>query len=293
MSLSSFWYKGTTLKRTGYGVGMLLLASGLIHLAILGVSGGSWQGPLSLRKAMTFGLSFGLTLITITWVTSFVRLGERSRAVLLGTFTVACVLETILVSLQAWRGVPSHYNTETAFDGFVARSLAGGGVVLVAIIGVLTFASFRDNPPVPVSLRIAVRAGFVALFGSLIIGAVMIAKGMLLVLAGNPQLAYATGGSLKPTHAVTMHAILVLPLLAWLLSFAEWSEPRRVQVVLIGIAGYVVLAGVVAIENVAGVDPSEVPVAMIALFTFGTLALAAAGLTALAAAARRFKGEHS
>jgi hypothetical protein len=242
---------------------------------------------------MSFGLSFGLTLITITWVTSFVRLSDRRRGVLLGTFTAACVLETALVTLQAWRGVPSHYNTETAFDGLVARTLAGGGIVLVAIIAVLTLASFRTKPTVPFSLRVATRAGFVALFASLVVGAVMIAKGMLLVFAGNPQAAYITGGSLKPTHAVTMHAILVLPLLAWLLSFAEWPERRRVQVVVLGAAGYVVLAGVVAIENVAGVDPSQIPGAMIALLTLGTLALAVAGLVAMGAVARTFKGEQS
>lgn len=291
LSLWSFWKGATTLERSAYVVGVLLLASGLIHLAILSVSGASWGGPLSLRKAMTFGLSFGLTLITMTWVMAFLRLGGRSRAILLGTFTAACVLETMLVSLQAWRGVPSHYNTETPFDGLVARSLAGGGAVLVAIIAVLTFASFRVNPSVPLSLRIAVRAGFVALFGSLVVGAVMIAKGMMLVVAGDPQAAYATGGFLKPTHAVTMHAVLILPLLAWLLSFAEMSERQRVRVVLVAIAGYILLAGVVAIENVAGVAPAQVPVAIIAIFVLGTLALGGAGLTALGAAARAFKGE--
>lgn len=67
----------------------------------------------------------------------------------------------------------------------------------------------------------------------------------------HPQVAYATGGSLKPTHAVTMHAILVLPALARLLSFANWTERRRLAVVLATAAGSVVLAAVVAVENIA------------------------------------------
>jgi hypothetical protein len=98
-------------------------------------------------------------------------------------------------------------------------------------------ASFRQQPAVPVSLRIAIRIGFVILLMSLAVGALMIAKGMRLVFAGDPQAAYATGGALKPTHAAAMHAILVLPLLAWLLSFTDWSERRRVGVVLLGTAG--------------------------------------------------------
>src|SRR5262245_34746764 len=82
----------------GYLTGVLLLASGLLHLGILFANGGSWEGPLSWRKPTTFGLSFGLVLMTIVWVTSFVRLRERTRAVMLSVFTAACVLETVLIS---------------------------------------------------------------------------------------------------------------------------------------------------------------------------------------------------
>jgi hypothetical protein len=251
-ALASFWSGGQRIERAAYVVGALLLISGLIHLAILLISRGSWQGLLSLRKPMTFGLSFGLTLITIVWVASFLRLSHRGRMILLGAFTGACALETALVTLQAWRGVPSHFNIETVFDALVARTLAAGGIVLVAVIVVLAFAAFRTNPTVPVSLRIAIQIGFVALVGAVGVGAWMIAKGMALVYAGNPQAAYATGGALKPTHAATMHAILVLPALAWLLSFTNWSERRRVVVVLVAAAGFLVLAGVVVVGNVIG-----------------------------------------
>jgi len=287
-ALWSFWRRGRKVERAGYLVGALLLASGLIHLGILVIGGGSWEGPLSLRKATTFGLSFGLTLITIVWVTSLLRLSGRPRAALLGAFTVACALETALVSMQAWRGVPSHYNIETTFDALVARTLAAGGAGLIAIIAVLTFAAFRAHPMVPISLRIAIRIGFVTLLTSLVVGGLMIAKGMLLVLAGNQQAAYAAGGTLKPTHAVTMHAILVLPALAWLLSFANWTERRRLSVVLLGASGYVVLAGVVAVENVVGLAPSQTPLAAIALSALGALALTASGLLALGGLARTF-----
>src|SRR5436190_15867445 len=176
VSLWSFWRRGRTVERTGYSVGALLLVSGVIHLAILIIGGYSWEGPLSLRKAATFGLSFGLTLISIVWVASFLRLGDRARAALIGAFTVACALETALVSLQAWRGVPSHFNMETPFDAMVARTLAAGGIALVVIIAALTVAAFRANPTVPISLRIALQIGFVALCGAMVVGAFMIAK---------------------------------------------------------------------------------------------------------------------
>src|SRR5437867_11929083 len=101
------------------------------------MSGGSWAGPLSLRKPATFGLSFGLTLLTIVWVMSFLRLGDRTRAVVLGSFTVAGAGETALVWLEACRGVPSHSNVETIFRRLGGRKLATGGGAPVAISATL------------------------------------------------------------------------------------------------------------------------------------------------------------
>jgi hypothetical protein len=284
-AMRSFWIRGQRTERAAYVVGALLIVSGLIHLAILVITGASWAGPLSLRKPTTFGLSFGLTLITIAWVASFLRLSARARGILLGTFTVACVLETALITLQAWRGVPSHFNMETAFDASVARLLAAGGFVLVAIIVVLTRAAFRTDPAVPVSMRIAIQIGFVALVGAVVVGALMIAKGMMLVFTGNPQAAYATGGSLKPTHAVTMHAILVLPALAWLMSFANWSEQRRLGMVLVAASGYIVLAGIVAAAHLSGLDLRGLPVSAVVVLSLGALSMLAVGLYALSAVA--------
>ncbi len=285
-SLWSFWSRGQRVERVGYIVGGLLLASGLIHLAVLVIGGGSWQGPLSLRKPTTFGLSFGLTLITIVWVASFLRLSDRARRSLLRAFTAACALETALVTVQAWRGVPSHFNLETTLDGLVARTLAVGGMVLVAVIVALTLASFRVNPGVPISLRIAIRIGFVMLVGAVVVGALMIAKGMTLVVAGDPQAAYTTGGTLKPIHAVTMHAVLVIPMVAWLLSFAHWSERRRVIAVLVAGGGYLALAGVVVAANVAGIELRQASPAMIALSAVGVGLLVGTGGVAVFASRR-------
>jgi len=239
-----------TVERMAYVLGGLLILSGLIHLAVLLVSGGSWEGPLSLRKPMTFGLSFGLTLVNVTLIASFVSLEDRTRTALLGILASACVLETFLVSLQAWRGVPSHFNLETPFDAMVARLLAVGGLALVAVIVGLTAAALRDRAPLPTGLRHAIRAGLVALVGAQLAGAAMIATGMRMVFGGHPQLAYAAGGWLKPVHAVLMHGILVLPLVAWQISRTSWDERSQVRAVWTAIALYAALVVAAAIASV-------------------------------------------
>jgi hypothetical protein len=254
-SLVSFWTKGRPIERVAYRIGALLTISGVVHGLVLLIGGGSWTGPLSLRKPTTFGLSFGTTLINVTWVSSFLRLSDRARGLLLSAFSAACVAETALVSIQAWRGVPSHFNFETTLDGLVSRSLAAGGVVLVAVVVGMTATAFRSQPQLPPSVLLSIRIGLVVLVAAQVIGALMIATGVRLVFAGQPQVAYATGGFLKPAHAVTMHAILVLPLLSWLLSFADCAERQRVRIVWLAACVYLTLAAATLLESVFDRQP--------------------------------------
>ncbi|HVW43491.1 MAG TPA: hypothetical protein VHC18_19295 [Amycolatopsis sp.] len=219
------------VERVAYRVGAVLFTSGLVHLVVLVASGTTWLGPLSYRKAMTFGLSFGLTLATLAWATSFLRMNERLRTLLLGAFTVVSVVETALVTMQVWRGVPSHFNFETGFDTVVSMMLAAGGAVIIVTIVGFTVAALRSASGLSPSMLLALRFGLVVLLVSMAVGAVMIADGVRLSRGGDPQLAYTTAGFLKPVHFVAMHAILVVPALAWLLRYTSWSEQRRTRVI--------------------------------------------------------------
>lgn len=226
------------VERVAYLLGAVLFASGLVHLVVLVVSGTTWEGPLSYRKAMTFGLSFGLTLATLAWVTSFLRMNDRWRNLLLGAFTAVSVVETTLVTMQVWRGVPSHFNFETGFDTAVSMMLAaGGGVIILTVLG-FTVAALRTSSGLSPSMLLALRFGLFVLLVSLGVGALMIADGVRLARGGQPELAYTTAGGLKPVHAVAMHAILVVPALAWLLRFTTWTERRKTRVIGAVAAGY-------------------------------------------------------
>jgi hypothetical protein len=275
-SLRHSWTEGTRTERAAYVVGGVLFAGGLAHVLVLLVTGGPWTGPTSLRKAATFGLSFGLTLASVVWATHFVRVGAVARRVLLAGFTVACVLETLLVSMQAWRGVPSHFNFRTPFDAAVAMMLAFGGLVIVVLVLGFTIAAFRGAGESSPSMRLAVRYGFVVLAVAMGVGAAMIATGVPMTRT-DPRAAFETAGFLKPAHAVTMHAILVLPGLAWLLTFTAWAEPVRLRIVRLGVAGYTVLSAVVLAESIAKVSPLEAPLVPSLLSAAGLLALVAAG----------------
>ncbi|WP_433264333.1 hypothetical protein ACQPZF_34750 [Actinosynnema sp. CS-041913] len=216
-------------SRVAYRVAAVLFLSGLFHLGVFFVAGGPWEGPVSWRKPVTFGLSFGLTLATYVWVGGFLRL----RAFWIWLFTAASVLEVALISLQAWRGVPSHFNTATAFDSLVARGLTGGGVMIIGSVAALVVAALRAAHLAP-GMRVAVVVGTSTLAAALAFGGLMIAE---------------RDGSWKLAHGVAMHGVLVLPLLAWVLGFTTWDERRRTGLVGLGSAGYVLLIAGAALFN--------------------------------------------
>ncbi|MEU7425446.1 hypothetical protein [Streptomyces sp. NPDC040750] len=219
------------VDRLCHATGLLLVLSGLAHLVVFAVDGGPWDGPVSWRKPVTFGLSFGVTLIAIAWVTSYLRVDARLRSVLLLVFAADCVVEVGGITLQAWRRVPSHLNMETPFDTAVSMTLAVGGGVLVVLLTVFAVQAFRHRPTGPAGMALAVRSGFALLMVALASGAAMIARGVVLTRTGHQEAAYHSTAPLKPLHGVSLHAVLVLPLLAWLLSRTPWSARARRRIV--------------------------------------------------------------
>lgn len=239
------------IEQACYLIGALLLAAGLAHLVVALVFPRPWLGPLSWRKPVTFGTSFGVVVITIAWVTSYLRMAERTRSVLLGVFAADCVVEVTGITVQAWRHVPSHLNNVGALNAVIAYSLAAGGVVLVVTLGSFARIALRGRIDAAPSMRLALRVGFGLLVGGLAAGIAMIARGEQIIQAGHRGLAYETAGFLKWFHAISLHAVLVLPAIAWVLARTDQSEQRRTKIVGVAAAAYGFAALVALVVNLA------------------------------------------
>lgn len=274
--LARSWTGGRRVERVAYAVGAALFLAGVVHFGVFLVDGGPWEGPVSWRKPTTFGLSFGLTLVTVTWVSARVRMGDRARRTAVGLLTAASVVEVVLISAQAWRRVPSHFNSTSGADSAISTTLAAGGAAIVVSAVVLLVAALRKDAVDAPDMRLAVRAGLVLFVAALAVGAAMIARGTIAVRSGDPDLGYTTAGALKPAHAMAMHAVLVLPALSWLLAFTRWTPLARLRVVQLALVGYLVPTVVVGVESAVGVDPLGAPaVAGVGLFLLGTAVLLA------------------
>jgi hypothetical protein len=254
-------------QRFGYMCAALLVLSGLLHIAVYLADGGPWQGPLSWRKPIVFGLSFGITLATFSWLMGFLRPRRSVGWILLGALGVASVGEVVLISMQKWRGVASHFNEQTGFDASVFSMMG----LLVSVVGLMVavmtvWSFFRIDAPA--SLAWAIRFGLLLLLASQAVGAQMIAEG------GNT---FGAAGALKVPHAVTLHAVQVLPALALVLLLSSLTERRRLRIVGIGAAGYGLLIASTMVQTYGGRGPLD--------FSLVTTALAACGVGLLIASA--------
>jgi hypothetical protein len=128
---------------------------------------------------------------------------RRAGWLLAALLVPATIVEVGLVTMQQWRGVPSHFNIATPFDGAVFILMGLSIAVIASVIVVMTVWSFVavDAPP---ALALAIRCGLVLLMISQGVGGAMIA-------ADGPTLGAAGAG--KVPHALTIHAVQVLPAL--------------------------------------------------------------------------------
>jgi hypothetical protein len=243
------------------------------------VRDGGWAGPLSWRKPIEFGISGGITTLSLAAVMSRLpRTGWLAWpcAIAISLF----VPETLLIDLQTWRGVPSHFNFETGFDTAVFSTMGTLiGFVSLAIIVMMiwSFTSLRG----PRSTAFAIRAGMVFLTIGQLLGFAIVGNGFAVDDVYRASIVGAAG-ELKAPHAVALHGLQVLGVLALILERSPLPEPRRLQIVIVGIAGFADALGVTVYQAFGGRGPVD----LAPLTAVGAVAAAVLLLLAYASALR-------
>lgn len=292
--------------RTLYLGGWVLLAVMGFHIVALFVTGGAVTGPVSLRKPADFAETGWLTCWAVAMVLPYLSLGPVRRAVVGGSVLAFGFIETTVMAIQAWRGVPSHYNFTTTFDKLLMRVGAAGtaGVFLIAMV-VLLIASLRARSTklTPGSLLLGIRLGVLTMLIGCLIGFTMISNmsgiwtGSFGSAFGKPQVGYlgptgsavgreyllirphTSGGDLVLLHAIGIHGLVLVTIPAALLASTVVAEVTRRRIV-----GAISLAVLGAMAVIASQSFRSEPLASMGWVRF-TL-LVAAGLVLLASYAR-------
>src|SRR5438552_15784761 len=150
-------------------VGTVLLATMVVHIAALAIRGGPLTGPVSLRKPADFAETGWLLTWSVALILPRLRTRAWQRHVIGGSAVLFGVGETAVMAIQAWRGVPSHYNFTTPLDAALMRGGAAGtaGVFLIGVV-VMLVAALRF--PDTASVKLGIRAGIVVLLVGCAIG---------------------------------------------------------------------------------------------------------------------------
>ena len=237
------------------------LVSGLVHLVVLAASGWAWSGAVSFRKPLTFSMSIALLLATIGWVLD--RLGDRPRlaGTIAWTLLVSSTIEVGLITMQAWRGRASHFNTMAAGDAAVFIAMAVMVAVMsLCLVAVLVWSLVR--PPRDRLVRLAVVGGLVLIVTGLGLGQWIIELGNDFVEtrgAVPDTVVYGERGVAKFPHAVALHGIQLFILAAVLArrsGLAEAARRRAVRLVVWSYAAVLVFASAQTVTGNAPLDPT-------------------------------------
>lgn len=192
----------------------IMILIGLAHLPLWWWSGQPWEGAVSWRKPILFGISGGLTLWSLAWVWSLLpqySWDDIVRRVL----AISLSLEIGLITLQIWRGEPSHFNRSTWWNARLDEATLLLITIVVLIILWITARSMGSIATEPVT-SLSIRAGMLLLVASSALGYMTSIVGYQQIDASLPPETFGSAGSLKFPHGATLHAIQTLPLLVWI-----------------------------------------------------------------------------
>lgn len=203
-------------------IGLALIHLGLIPLerAVMTFDPRLLSGESVWLKPLRFDASIAVYLITLTLLLRWVSTPTREYYSV--RISIAMIVETMCIGLQAARGVPSHFNIATPLDGIVFNLMGLAIMYNTYLLVRLLLVFLRDRKArLPDLMRRAVVLGISAtLVGSLIGGS----------MAARLSHTGLHGGDLRLGHFLGLHGLqLMLVLGAWL-SDSALSLPLRRRV---------------------------------------------------------------
>ncbi len=218
-----------TWKKSALAVsGVLLILSGLLHagaMLLMDTTPAQWEGPLSIRKPILFGISTGLTLLSLAWIHQhlFPRRYDRIANPLLA---IALVVEVGLITMQYWRGTASHFNQGAVFDRWIDTSITALIIFATVVIFDTTRRSFQPMRAAN-DMQLAIRSGLIFLCASCAIGFFMLFYGNYRATVGLDPGLYGAAGVMKFPHGITIHAIQYLPVFSWAMTWMAVNQHQR------------------------------------------------------------------
>jgi len=216
-----------------------------------GSDGAWWRDPRARWPAGVGIVSGGLTCLSAGWV--WAHLPRRRGDILLaGAMAGTLFVEVLLVDLQRWRGMASHFNRSTPLDSFLYDAMGVLILFVSAVLLDLTVRLFFVGRGVAPDMLLAARAGMVFLVISCGLGIWVGSNGDLRVAAGLDADRFGAAGVPKFAHGVTIHAIQWLPAIAWCARRAGLSAGMSGRLVALALVGTAFILAYAVVQTLLG-----------------------------------------
>ncbi|GAA1616124.1 hypothetical protein [Actinoplanes couchii] len=238
-------------------------------------------------KPFKFSVSILLYSLALAWMLSLLPrrspVAERSAFVIV----LALFVEMAIVVVQVIRGTTSHFNMSTPFDTALWNTMFAAIIALffahVLIAVAVLRARIRDRV-----VKTGIGLGLGVSWLGLVVAAPMQSAHTVGVPDGGPGLPVTgwstAGGDLRIGHFIGLHALQVLPLLAWALNryATRLPETARVRLLLVAGAGYAGLTVLTTWQALRGqplFEPDGLTLGVLAGLILAVLAGAALSVT--------------
>jgi hypothetical protein len=211
-------------------------------------------------KPMKFAVSIAIYLLTMGWLLDELPLRENLKPLVSWTIAGTLVIEIVLITMQAARGVTSHFNNATAFDAAVFAVMGTSIAVNILVAAYVGLMFWKTEAAIPAPFLWGIRIGLTIFVLASLEGVVMVSQSAHSVGVsdggqGLPFVNWSTrGGDLRIAHFFGIHALQALPLAGYLLSTrpAESLTSNPVRLVQVGGAVYALLALLLFLWAMAG-----------------------------------------
>lgn len=232
-----------------YRLGFMTLVTGIILVVPMMFDQRLVAGINPWIKPMKFCFSLTVFLWTIAWFLQDLRVNYAKSAKIISRVTgVMMFMEIVIILFQAFRGVPSHFNMSSPFDGILFGLMGVGvGVSTVLSIWMLLLYLVGKTPTHP-TYRMGIILGFVVFLISSWIGGQMISNmqhsiGVADGGSGVPFLNWSKeGGDLRVAHFFGLHALQVIPFVSYWIKEKLNSKLQIVAVAIFSLAFIGILA---------------------------------------------------
>jgi hypothetical protein len=261
-------------------------------------------GAPAFVKPLKFVLSVGIYSATFLWLLTLVEWRRRWVQIAANVTSIGLMVEIVLITVQAMRGTASHFNAATEFDSTVF-SIMGLVITVVAImnllLGIWLLFQRLPEPITAWGIRLGVLISFVGMAVAFLMTSgptpiqrtqmeagqepTAIGAHSVNVEDGGPGLPFlgwsTEGGDLRVPHFIGLHAMQILPLLAFALTSSaarrRWQQGQRTALIITGGLGYlswIVLLTWQALRGQPVLAPDALTLSAYAALT-GMVALAA------------------